>query len=272
MEKEYKNINYSKCNKSALENIIWALIFAVILIKYAKASDPNYCITKEYADQSTIFKFLYVYFSLIVTRSRYYTAWKLGQGSIDFCGLGYTVKTSEKNEEIISFDKIDVCNLTVMEWSINPRVRLQYWNRSVHLWLKHYLYLRLINTKFLAKKKGLASMLTFLVSALWHGFYPCYYLFFMHYFLIEQVTVFLDEQFDLFNRIDKIGGIIRFVFLQFVVITLKYFGQTFTLLSVKGVFDYYAAFNYIPNILLYSTFIYVTFLHKKRSSAKKIDQ
>lgn len=272
MEKEYKNINYSKCNKSALENIIWALIFAVILIKYAKASDPNYCITKEYADRSTIFKILYVYFSLIVTRSRYYTAWKLGQGSIDFCGLGYTVKTSEKNEEIISFDKIDVCNLTVMEWSINPRVRLQYWNRSVHLWLKHYLYLRLINTKFLAKKKGLASMLTFLVSALWHGFYPCYYLFFMHYFLIEQITVFLDEQFDLFNRIDKIGGIIRFVFLQFIVITLKYFGQTFTLLSVKGVFDYYAAFNYIPNILLYSTFIYVTFLHKKSSSKKKIDQ
>ena len=133
-------------------------------------------------------------------------------------------------------------------------------------------YLRLINTQFLAKKKGLASMLTFLVSALWHGFYPCYYLFFMHYFLIEQVTVFLDEQFDLFNRIDKKGGIIRFVFLQFVVITLKYFGQTFTLLSVKGVFDYYAAFNYIPNILLYSTFIYVTFLHKKRSPTKKIDQ
>jgi lysophospholipid acyltransferase len=208
---------------------------------------------------------------MVVTRSRYYTAWKLGQGSIDFCGLGYTVKTNEEGKEDISFDKIDVCNLTVMEWSINPRIRIQYWNRSVHLWLKHYLFLRLINTNNFSKRKGIASLLTFAVSAIWHGFYPCYYLFFLHYFLIEQVSTFFEDDYDLFNYFEKKGGVFRFAFLQFIAIMLQYYGQTFTILSLKGVFDYYAAFYYLPNLILLALYVYITFVHKKKRKAEAKD-
>jgi len=52
------------------------------------------------------------------------------------------------------------------------------WNISVHEWLKHYVFLRLLDSK---KKDGstfLASMTTFFVSAIWHGFYPGFFVFF----------------------------------------------------------------------------------------------
>ncbi len=238
-------------------------------MKFAKDTEPAYCGTEEYANKSLIYKLGYVYASLIVIRAKYYTGWKLGQGSIDLCGLGYTVKIKEDGSEEITFDKIEACNFFTMEWSINPRIKIQYWNRSVHLWLKYYLYLRLASTKALEKKKWVASLITFLASAFWHGFYPAYYLFFLHFFFIEQIAAFGEENFDIFNKVEKINIVLRILFWQTVMMFMFLYGHTFTLLDVKSVFNYYKAFNFIPIILIVSIFIYIRFIYKKKSSETK---
>ena len=31
-----------------------------------------------------------------------------------------------------------------LEETINPAKKIQYWNHSVHIWLKHYVYSRLV--------------------------------------------------------------------------------------------------------------------------------
>lgn len=270
-EKEYKNIQWDKCNKSAINNLLSAFFFAFILVKFGKDTEPSYCGEEEYANKSLLYKILYVYASLIVTRSKYYVGWKLGQGSIDFCGLGYTIKTNEDGTEEISFNKIDACNVITMEWSINPRIKLQYWNRSVHLWLKYYLYLRLASSKTFEKKKWVASLITFLASALWHGFYPAYYLFFIHFFFIEQIAIWAEENFDIFNKVEEMNIIVRIVFWQTVMIWMFIYGQSFTLLSVETVLNYYKAFYYVPNILIVLVFLYIRFVFKrKRKDDKKI--
>jgi len=198
--------------------------------------------------------------------------WKLGQGSLDLCGLTYTVKTKEDGTEEVSFDKIDACNVKVMEWSINPKIKLQYWNRQIHLWLKYYLYLRLVNTKTFQKKKWVASLFTFLASALWHGFYASYYLFFIHFFFIEQIAAFAEDNFDIFNKVEKMNIIIRIVFWQAVMIPMFYYGQSFTLLNADVVFNYYKAFYFVPNILIVLVFIYIRFIYnKKKRDLKKED-
>jgi len=46
------------------------------------------------------------------------------------------------------------------------------------MWLKYYVYMRLLNRN----KKGVQIVpiiSTFVVSAIWHGFYPGYYMFFI---------------------------------------------------------------------------------------------
>ncbi len=54
----------------------------------------------------------------------------------------------------------------------------------IHLWLKHYVYNRVITP---GKRAGLKENLaTFIISAFWHGFYPLYYvMFFFAAFLTE---------------------------------------------------------------------------------------
>jgi lysophospholipid acyltransferase len=273
-EDEYNNINWKKCNISALQNLFWAFVCAFILVMWADSTDPLYTATEEFANKSFIYKYFYVYFSIIVTRSRYYVGWKLCQGSVDFCGLGYTERVNKDGMKEYSFDKIDVCNLYVMEFSINPKTKLQYWNRSVHLWLKYHLYLRMINTQYFAKNKGLASLITFSVSAVWHGFYPSYYLFFLQFYLIEQITSYLEEKYDFFNKIDKSNFITKFIAWNIVMNNLIYFGNTFPLLKLSLIYNYYKSFNFVPNLILLTAFMYVTVMRKlgKKNKINKIEE
>lgn len=270
LEGEYNKIRWRECTKSALSNLFWVFIFCILIVKFIKVADPNYCGSEEFSSKSILYKFSYVYFSLLITRCRYYIGWKLGQGSLDFCGLSYTAKVNKNGVHEISFDKVDVCNLTVMEFTITPRVKIQYWNRSVHLWLKYYLYLRLINTKMLSKNKGLASLITFSVSAFWHGFYPNFYLFFIQYFFIEQITDYLEKRYDLFNRISKSNFFIKFIAWHIVMCILIYFGQTFTLLSFELTLNYYRAFYFVPNIILLICYICITFFVKRKKLETKL--
>lgn len=63
---------------------------------------------------------------------------------------------------------------------------LASWNISVHEWLKYYVYLRLLDNN---KKRGssnvFAALVSFMVSAIWHGFYPGFYSFFLGAFLLD---------------------------------------------------------------------------------------
>jgi len=61
---------------------------------------------------------------------------------------------------------------------------LSSWNISVHEWLKYYVYLRLLDNK----RRGVnakAAMVSFAVSAIWHGFYPGFYSFFFGCFIVD---------------------------------------------------------------------------------------
>ena len=67
------------------------------------------------------------------------------------------------------------------------------WNQTIHLWLKYNVYTRTINInkKPFKNNWALASFLTFISSAIWHGFYLTYYLTFgLLYFYQSSADVF----------------------------------------------------------------------------------
>jgi MBOAT, membrane-bound O-acyltransferase family len=72
-----------------------------------------------------------------------------------------------------------------IEFSYDVKDFLGAWNISVHKWLKYYVYLRMI-------KPGqhiqiVPILMTFVVSAIWHGFYPGYFLFFISSGLMDYI-------------------------------------------------------------------------------------
>lgn len=116
--------------------------------------------------------------------------------------------------------------------------------------------------------KGLASLITFVISALWHGFYPLYYLFFVQYYLIEQISNILDEKYHLFDKIAKQSILIKIPFYLVQQFFLEYVGLSFAILDFWLNWNYYIAFYFIPNIMLLVGFIILTYLTKHKRGHK----
>jgi lysophospholipid acyltransferase len=269
LEGDYQNIPWKQSNLAALKEFLMVLVCLFIRLNLGKNFSTKYCGTEEYVEKSIGYKYIYMVLSMLVMRSTYYVGWKLSQSSINFSGLSYNKKLKTEDSED-NFDKIESCNLQEIELNLNPRTRIQYWNRTVHLWLKYYLFLRFINIPFKPFKnnKTVASLLTFMISALWHGYYPVYFIFFFEYYMIEQVSTFLDEEYDLFNKIAEWNWFFQLLYRIFLMSVVNYFGLAFSILTVRENINYYKAFHYIPLLFLFISWLVTLILPRKKKVTK----
>ena len=82
---------------------------------------------------------------------------------------------------LIYRNKYQNVNFLVIESTCDFRTIISEWNVSTNQWLNQYIYQRLGRT-------FKANLSTYLVSALWHGFYPGYYLTFIAGALYTSLT------------------------------------------------------------------------------------
>lgn len=62
-----------------------------------------------------------------------------------------------------------------------------YWNMMITAWLKNYVFLRVIRSTKDGSSGFVPALVTFLVSAIWHGFYPGYFLFFIMSAIVDNM-------------------------------------------------------------------------------------
>ncbi len=267
-EKEYKNIDWKACNRGALYHFGAGILNTLILVLFESKFKTLYCGTEEYENKSLIYKYFYMFISIHVLRSKYYIGWKISQAAVIFCGLGYDVRTNEKGESVATFDRVENINITKLELDINPLNRIKFWNRTVHLWLKYHLFMRLINVerKPFKNNKPFASLITFMISAFWHGFYPVYFFFFFQYYMIDQVSKFLEDKYDLFNKMENLPFVPKNLCRIFICFVIDYFGLCFTILTVRANFIFSRAFYFVPFITLFCGYLFTLYLkiHQKK--------
>ncbi|TLS29319.1 hypothetical protein PpBr36_00530 [Pyricularia pennisetigena] len=117
-------------------------------------------------------------------RCKYYGAWSLSEGSCILAGLGYNGVDPVTGK--VSWTRVQNINPLGVELAQNTRAYLENWNIKTNMWLRNYVYLRVTPR---GKKPGFrASMATFVTSAVWHGFYPGYYLSFVLASFIQTVA------------------------------------------------------------------------------------
>lgn len=117
-------------------------------------------------------------------RCKYYGAWSLSEGSCILAGLGYNGVDPVTGK--VSWNRVQNINPLGVEMAQNTRAYLENWNIKTNMWLRNYVYLRVTPR---GKKPGFrASMATFVTSAVWHGFYPGYYLTFVLASFIQTVA------------------------------------------------------------------------------------
>lgn len=78
-------------------------------------------------------------------------------------GLGFTGYSPAGSAK---WDAIDNANVWETEMGLNMREVIGGWNIGITRWLQHAVY---------GRATFAPTLMTYLVSAIWHGFYPGYY-------------------------------------------------------------------------------------------------
>ncbi|KAI9832114.1 MAG: Mitochondrial Translation Optimization [Phylliscum demangeonii] len=155
----------------AFSGIVWIFIFLKISGWY-----PLELVTGDRYPTFSLARRLWLLHVVgLTTRLKYYGVWTLTEGACILSGLGYNGLDPQTGR--VRWNRLQNVNPVGVETAQNTRAYLGSWNSNTNHWLRNYVYLR-VTPK--GKKPGFgATLATFVTSALWHGFYPGYYLTFV---------------------------------------------------------------------------------------------
>lgn len=266
LNKHYKKMDKTKNIKLGILRVIIAFIIIGLYGAFNSKFATEFIGTKEFGASPFIYKFMYVNLSSWFTKAKYYGGWTLTYGILMILGVSYT--EDEKGNS--SYDIGYIGSIVTVETSSNPKNIIIQWNHPCHLWLKYSLFLRLINVKKFGLNKNihLCSLITFVTSAIWHGFYPCYYFFFISFYFIQQASETLNK-IGFYNWLSKQNVFVRgfaCVVIQYMIngIAIIFFAMKWTV--IKG---YLINMMGLPLIMVMTLYVISIIAMKSTKMTKK---
>ncbi|KAJ1976533.1 Lysophospholipid acyltransferase [Dimargaris verticillata] len=143
----------------------------------------DYMLSAEYGALSWAHRVGYLLLACHCTRLPYYGAWIMADGACVVAGLGFSGYDPMTGAP--RWDRMTNVHPWQFETGQNLRALSEAWNVGTNVWLKNYIYLRVAR----GKKPGIpTTLITFMVSAIWHGFFPGYYLAFITLALLSSLA------------------------------------------------------------------------------------
>ncbi|KAI3468796.1 hypothetical protein Pfo_025459 [Paulownia fortunei] len=187
----------------------------------------------------------YQYMSGFTARWKYYFIWSISEASIIISGLGFSGWT-DSNPPKPRWDRaknVDILGVELAKSSVQlPLV----WNIQVSTWLRHYVYERLVQK---GKKPGFFQLLaTQTVSAVWHGLYPGYIIFFVQSatMIAGSRVLYRWQQASQAALFKMLLDLLNFAY---TLLVLNYSSVGFMVLSLHETLAAYGSVYYIGTIL-----------------------
>lgn len=140
-------------------SLVCAIMFSVVVYPIERAKD------EDFLNSGIIYQTFYLYISTGIVRLKYYHAWVLSDAINNISGFGFNGFTPDGKQK---WDLLTGVDIMGFEFGQSLRECIQSWNTSTNAWLRMVVYERV------PKNRGVP--LTFALSAVWHGFFPGYYL------------------------------------------------------------------------------------------------
>jgi lysophospholipid acyltransferase 1/2 len=142
-------------------SLMAGLLFMAIFMMFDSQSLLDSYIGDE---RNVLEKVFYSWLVAIVFRCRYYMAWKISESIGNSAGLGFSGYDEKGNPQ---WETSKNCQPIGFELGTNMRGAIGAWNITTNFWLRRVCYTQVPRWP---------TLMTFLLSALWHGFYPSYYM------------------------------------------------------------------------------------------------
>jgi lysophospholipid acyltransferase len=190
-------------------------------------------------------RLFYQYMSGFTARWKYYFIWSLSEAAIIISGLGFS-GWSDSSPPKAKWDRAKNVDVLGVELATSAVQLPLMWNIQVSTWLRYYVYERLVQK---GKKPGFLQLLgTQTVSAVWHGLYPGYIIFFVQSALmINGSKVIYRWQQAVSNPV--FHAILVFVNFSYTLMVLNYSCIGFQVLSFKETLASYQSVYYIGTIV-----------------------
>ncbi|KAL6501646.1 Lysophosphatidylcholine acyltransferase 1 [Orobanche gracilis] len=210
-------------------------------------------------------KLSYQYMSGFSVRWKYYFIWSISEASIIISGLGFSgwVDSSPPKPRWDRAKNVDILGVELAKSSVQiPLV----WNIQVSTWLRYYVYERLIQK---GKKPGFFQLLaTQTVSAVWHGLYPGYLIFFVQsaVMIAGSRVIYRWQQSSQTTLFKKMFDLLNFAY---TLLVLNYSCVGFMVLSLHETITAYGSVYYIGTIFPVALILLGNVIKPARSAKSK---
>ncbi|KAK1352906.1 Lysophospholipid acyltransferase 1 [Heracleum sosnowskyi] len=189
----------------------------------------------------------YQYMAGFTTRWKYYFIWSISECSIIISGLGFSgwTDSSPPKSKWDRAKNVDILGVELAKSSVQVPLA---WNIQVSTWLRHYVYERLVQK---GKKPGFFQLLaTQTVSAVWHGLYPGYFIFFVQTALmIAGSRVIYRWQQSVPPKMATAKNMFVFMNFSYTLVVLNCSCVSFMVLSLHETLIAYKSVYFIATVL-----------------------
>jgi len=165
--------------KKAAIGLFWIFAF----LKLGSWFTTDFVLSDAFMEFSFPRRVFTVYMVGFTTRLKYYGVWSLTEGACILSGMGYNGFDAKSGK--VFWNRLENVDPYSLETAQNSYGYLGSWNKNTNMAAQ--LCLPACHTKG-QEARIPASMATFATSALWHGFYPGYYLTFVLGSFIQTVA------------------------------------------------------------------------------------
>ncbi|MQM04259.1 hypothetical protein Taro_037055 [Colocasia esculenta] len=189
----------------------------------------------------------YQYMSGFTARWKYYFIWSISEASIIISGFGFSGWSSSAPPKP-QWERAKNIDIIGVELATSAVALPLVWNIQVSTWLRYYVYERLIQK---GKKPGFLQLLaTQTVSAIWHGLYPGYIIFFVQSALmIAGSKVLYRWQQAVSQKKFVLTKFLTLINLVYTILVLNYSCIGFMVLSMHETLAAYQSVHFVGTIV-----------------------
>ncbi|PAA93180.1 hypothetical protein BOX15_Mlig031592g1, partial [Macrostomum lignano] len=156
-------------NRAVLRALACTGLYSFLVLGLGPMLPYYWVVSDTFAQLSLPRRILYVSGAFFLVRCKYYFAWSLAEAACLAHGFGFSGTDPSTGKP--RYDLAKSFFFKDVEIGTSIRAVVAGWNVSTARWLRELVYERSPGRH--------ATLLTFALSALWHGFYPGYYCFFV---------------------------------------------------------------------------------------------
>lgn len=160
--------HYPSVKSSLLHGITVCNLCSLLIVLVASRFPVSSLSEQRFTEADFVTKLLFLVVVTSAARWKYYFAWSIAEAIGNLAGLGFDGVDAEGAGRWTLLNNVDIYGF---ENAISLRNAIESWNKSTDRWLRKLVYER--------TPKQWRLLATFTLSAVWHGFYPGYYLTFL---------------------------------------------------------------------------------------------